>query len=81
MSTTTTKLESDTEKFRREAGLFSVKADTAFKKAKLVEEKIEKIDENIHKVIADSVTLRQALNNALGEGEGYPLMEVNETFE
>lgn len=40
----TGRIDSENERFRKESGLLSVKADTAFKKAKLIEEKIDKMD-------------------------------------
>lgn len=75
----TGKIDLETEKFRKESGVISVKADTAFKKAKLVEERVVRIDEKVAKVQAESVLLKQTLCNSLGS-VGFDPLEISDNF-
>lgn len=78
--TATGRIDTDAEKFRKETGVLSLKADTAFKKAKAIEDKVVRLDERVSKVQAETVLMKQTMCSTFGDNEIFPL-EINDNFD
>lgn len=58
---TADRLELEAENNRKEAAHTNLKADTSYKKSKLMEQKLELLEERIVKLTADTVSIKESI--------------------